>query len=259
MALAILTTMEASATPGVPRVAMILNQTAFHQGEVVEATAAVENGGPAFSADVYVGALLPDGTAVFLTSLSPPTGVAMTLDANPASFPPLLAGVIVPQGVATILDFLSFPLSEQQARGEYNLFAALVRKGTLEDGRIDPADVVASVVRSFVFVDIGTGLNTAEIEVSPSSPTTSDTISVRLSGVWPDGCVPRDPRVQITGSEIRIDTVGAPPDAACLTVLSPWELTVVVGQLPAGTDRLVVINSSQGRFLELGRRVFDVR
>lgn len=255
-ALAVLTI----ATPAFPQLAVTLNQTAFHPGEVVEVAVAVRNGGPAFSADVYVGALLPDGTAVFMTSLSPPVGVVTTLDADPGSFPPLLADVVVPEDLdTTIPDFLSFPLSEHQPRGEYGVFAALARAGAFEDGRVDQGGLVAGVVQPFTFVDIGTGLETAEIEVSPASPTTSDAISIRLVGVWPNGCVPGNPRVRITGSEVRIDTVGAPPDTFCLTVLSPWELTVVVGRLPAGTYRAVVINSSQGRFLELGRRAFDVR
>ena len=250
----------AASAPAATELTITLNQTAFHPGEIVEVTVAVQNGGPAFSADVYVGALRPDGTAVFLTSLSPPVGVAMTLDANPGSFPPLLADVVVPEGLdTTIPDFPSFPLSEQEPRGEYGAFAALARAGTLQDGRIDPGDLVASVVQPFTFVDIGTGLKTVEIDVSPSSPTTSDAICIRLSGVWPDGCAPRDPQVRITGSEVRIDTVGASPASACLTVLSPWELTVGVGPLPAGPYRVVVLNASQGRFLELGRSAFDIR
>jgi uncharacterized repeat protein (TIGR01451 family) len=256
----ILSAALAVSTPASAQLAMTLNQTAFHPGEVVEVAVAVQNGGPAFSADAYVGALLPDGTAVFLTSLSPPIGVVTTLGVNPGSFPPLLTDVIVPEGLdATIPDFLSLPFSDQPPRGEYAVFAVLARAGTLEDGRIDPGDLVASAVQPFTFADIGTGLNTAQIDVSPASPTTSDTISVRLSGVWPDGCVPRDPRVRITGSEVRIDTVGAPPDVACLLVLSPWELTVAVGQRPAGTSRVVVIHSSQDEWLELGRKAFDVR
>ena len=239
---------------------MTLNQTVFHSGEVLEVTVAVRNDGAAFSADVYVGALLPDGKAVFLTTLSPPSGTVMTLDANPGSVPPLLAGVVVPGGLdTTIPEFLSFPFSDRQSAGEYGVFAALARANTLQDGRIDPSDLVTSAVQSLTVVDLGTGLSAATIEVSPASPTASDVISVRLSGVWPDSCRPRDPRVRITGSEVRIDTAGALPGTACLTVLSPWELTVVVGQLPAGTHRVVVINSSQGQFLELGRKAFDVR
>lgn len=239
---------------------MTLNQTAFHPGEAVEVTVAVRNDGPAFSADAYVGTLLPDGTAVFLTSLSPPIGVGATPGGNPGSFPTLLTDVIVPEGLeATIPDFLSLPFSDRQPRGEYAVFVVLARGGSLQDGRIDPGDLVASAVQLFTFADLGTGLNTATIEVSPASPTISDTISVRLSGVWPDSCVPRDPLVRITGSEVRIDTVAAPPDAACLQVLSPWELTVAVGQRPAGTYRVVVIHSSPNEWLELGRAAFDVR
>ena len=167
------------ATPATAQLALTLNQTAFHPGEVVEVRIALRNPGPAFSADVYVGALLPDGKAVFMTSLLPPIGVVMTLDANPASFPPLLAGIVVPEGPdTTIPDLLSFPFSDQQPRGEYGVFAALARAGTLPDGRIDTGDLVAGVVQPFTLVDVGTGLSTAEIEVSPSSPTTGDVISI---------------------------------------------------------------------------------
>jgi hypothetical protein len=42
-------------------------------------------------------------------------------------------------------------------------------------------------------------------------------------------------------------------------VVSPWELTVAVGRLPAGSYRVVVINSSQGQFRELGREAFEVQ
>lgn len=250
----------AGATPSSAQLSMTLNQTVFHPGEILEVAVAVRNGAQAFFADVYVGTIRPDGAAMFLTSLSPPVGVVMALDASPGSFPPLLADVVVPGGLdTTIPDFLSLAFSEQQPRGAYSVFAALARAGSIDDGQIDPSDLAAAVVQPFTLVDVGTGLRTAEIEVNPSFPTTSDVISIRLSGVWPDGCVPRGPRVRITGSEVRIDTVGVPPEALCATVLTPWELVVPVGQLPAGPHRVVVIHSSQGRFLELGRRAFDVR
>jgi uncharacterized repeat protein (TIGR01451 family) len=256
VALAIL----AGATPTSAQLSMTLNQTAFHPGEILEVAITARNGGPAFSADVYVGALLPDGTAAFLTSLSPPIGVVTTLDANPGSFPPLLADVVVPGSLdMTIGDFLSFAFSEQQPRGEYSAFAALARAGRIDDGQIAPGDLVFAVVQPFTLVDAGTGLRTAEITVIPSSPTTSDAISVRLSGVWSDSCSPHSPQVRITGSEVRIDTAGVPPGVLCATVLTPWELVVPVGQLPVGSYRIVVIHSSQGQVLELGRKAFDVR
>ena len=152
----------AVAAPAASQLALTLNQTAFHAGEVVEVTLAVRNDGPAFSADVYVGARLPDGNAVFLTTLSPPSGIVMTPDADPGSVPPLRAGVIVPGGLdTTIPDLLSIPFSDQELRGAYGVFATLARAGALQDGRIDPGDLVASAVQPFTFVDTGTGLSTA--------------------------------------------------------------------------------------------------
>jgi hypothetical protein len=77
--------------------------------------------------------------------------------------------------------------------------------------------------------------------------------------VWPDGCTPRLAQTRISGGEVRIDTVGAPPGSACLTVLSPWDLRVAIGPLPAGTYHVVVINVSQEQVREVGRQAFDVR
>lgn len=249
----------AAATPASAQVSVTLNQTAFRPGEIVQVTLGMENEGPAFSGDVYLGALLPDGTVAFLTSLSPPSGAIMTLDAKPGSFPKLFSDRLFPTGLDfTTVGAVSFPIADAP-RGESSVFVALTEVGALADDQIDPEDLLLLVVQPFTVVDIGTGLKTAEIEVSSSSPTVDDAISVRLSGVWPDSCVPRDPQVRITGSEVRIDTAGPPGGILCLTVLTPWELPVNVGPLPAGTYRLVVINSSPGQFMELGRRSFEVR
>lgn len=49
-------------------------------------------------------------------------------------------------------------------------------------------------------------LGTAEIEILPPRPGPSDFISARLSGTWPNSCVPSAPRMSRSGSEIRIDT-----------------------------------------------------
>ena len=48
-------------------------------------------------------------------------------------------------------------------------------------------------------------------------------------------------------------------EATPTKVLSPWELRVAIGPLPAGTYHVVVINASQGQVRELGRQAFDVR
>jgi hypothetical protein len=254
------TVIRVNAAPAPLQLAVTLNQTAFRPGEIVEVELALQNLGSAFRADVYVGALLPDGmTALFLAGLSPPVGVARTLGANPATFPPLLADVAVPQGLDVRIPALSFPSTGQEPRGDYRVFAALARAGGFQDGRIDQDDLLADVVRRLTFVDIGTGQETAGVEVRPSSPTTGDAISIRLSGDWPNGCAPRDPQVRVAGSEVRIDTLGASAGVACLAVVTAWELVVPVGRLPGGTYQVVVIHSSDGRFLELARAAFDVR
>lgn len=250
----------AIATPASAQLSVTLNQTAFRHGEVLQVTIGMENEGPAFSGDVYVGALLSTGQLVFLTSLSPLNGEVMAGGARPALFPKLFSDRLFPASLDfTALGSLSLPIPEVQAPGEYSMFAALTEVGTLADDQIDAGDLITVAVQPFTIVDVGTGLKTAEIAIDPPSPTVDDAISVRLSGVWPDSCVPRDPQVRITGNEVRIDTAGPPAGILCLTVLTPWELPVDVGPLPAGTYRLIVINSSPGQFVELGRRSFEVR
>ncbi len=252
------------ATPVSAQLTVIPNQTAFHPDEIVEITVEIDNSGAAFAADVYVGARLPGGSAVLLTDLAPLLGTLVSLDGDPRSFPPLLGGFEIPEGSdVTVLASLAFPFVQSFARGEYQFFAALARAGALQDGRIDPNDLVAVAVQPLTFVDIGTGLRTAQIvvsiEVSPTFPTSSGAVSVRLSGQWPDSCLPRGPLVRITGSEVRIDTSGAGPGVACAQVVTGWELAVPVGRLPAGDYRVVVINSSQGQFVELGRTAFEIQ
>ena len=241
------------------QLAITLNQTVFHPGEVVELTVEVDYSGPAFSADVYMGALLPGGLAAFLTSLSPPLGTLVSLAGDPRSFPPLLADFVIQEGSdTTVLASLSFPFANGLPRGTHDFFAVLTQAGTLQDGRIDAGDLIVTLTKSLTFADLGTGLKTAQIEVTPSSPTSSDAISVRLSGQWPDACQPMSPQLRITGTEIRIDTFGRPPTALCAAVLTPWGLTVPVSPLPAGVYRVVVINTSQGQFLELGRTELEI-
>lgn len=251
-------TVVAAATPAAAQLSVTLNQTAFRPGEAFVVTLRVQHGGQTFLADGYAGVILPNGTAEFLS----PSGIVITtLAANPASFPPLVTDVVIPSGLDTTLsNFISSPpLSAQLPRGEYGVFAALVRANALQDGQINAGDIVAATLESFVLADVGTGLTTAAIEIMPPSPTPNDSVSVRLSGTWPDSCVPGLLRVRVTGSEIRIDTVGALPGTGCAQVLTPWQLTAPVGRLAAGVYRVVVINTSHGQVLDLGRQTFQIQ
>ncbi len=116
------------------------------------------------------------------------------------------------------------------------------------------------------FSSANTGLNfigncpptcpAAQIEIVPSSPTATDNVSVRISGQWPDACIPRNAQVVIAGNEIRINTSN--PGQVCAQVLTPYNLVVPVGRLDAGDYRVVVTHTSSGGQCELGRRNFTV-
>ncbi|HMH53886.1 MAG TPA: hypothetical protein VK548_26880 [Candidatus Acidoferrum sp.] len=248
-----------SVTPASAQLTITANQTVFHPGENVEVTVGLDNAGPGFFSDVYVGAQLPDGSTVLLTSLSPLAGAVVSLSGDPRSFPRLLTGFPVLEGSdLTILASLSFPFSGPLSRGDYGFFAALTGANALQDGRIDPGDLIAVAVQTLTFADLGTGLKTATIGISPSAPTPGDTLSIRLSGQWPDSCRPQNPQLRVTGTEIRIDTFGGAQGAVCAAVVTPWELTAPVSPRPAGTYRVVVVNSSQGQLLELAQTDLEI-
>lgn len=77
---------------------------------------------------------------------------------------------------------------------------------------------------------------TGGMRVEPANPTPSDVVIIILSGEWPDSCVPYDSAVLVSGTNIYFDAVAYyPPDVACLTMITPWELMESVGPLSAGT------------------------
>ncbi len=82
-----------------------------------------------------------------------------------------------------------------------------------------------------------------EVEVDPPHPTSNDFITLALSGVWCDSCVPKSPRVVILGKTITVYTTNK--DAMCFPVLTPWQLTVPVGKLSPGRYSVLVIHNGQ--------------
>jgi hypothetical protein len=103
------------------------------------------DGDPArVAADLYMGALFPDGhTVAFLSpagefssraALGAPAEFVPTQPVAPGAAleRPLVARITVPTGLPP---------------GPYTMFAALVRSGAFADGRIDPGDVLAIDVR----------------------------------------------------------------------------------------------------------------
>jgi hypothetical protein len=81
------------------------------------------------------------------------------------------------------------------------------------------------------------------VQFNPAAPTSTDALTVTLSGVWPDGCVPEAFLVQsIPGDSIWIDLLLPGWDAKgdceaqlCLQVLTPWQLSDAVQAVSAGS------------------------
>jgi hypothetical protein len=84
-------------------------------------------------------------------------------------------------------------------------------------------------------------LGGAEIEVLPAEPTEVDEVAIRVSGTWPDSCVPMHPKLSINAASIRIDTANF--GEICLDALTPWSETVSIGGLEAGDYEVIVANA----------------
>ena len=134
----------------VPSAAVLtLNDTQFRPGETlaVGLTAAVPAGNPA--TDLYVGVILPGGQlALFFSAPGVLAGPMSVL--SPALFPRFQPA---PPGFElNTLSFFQFTFpATGVAPGTYQLFAALVRQGTLADNRIDPGDLLSVDFRPVAF------------------------------------------------------------------------------------------------------------
>ena len=136
----------------VRRLTLNLNQMVFRPGDTLRVGVRVQNPDVAVSADFYFVVLQPDGTAIFVTSLSPLDSVETRLDADPRTFQPLLANVQVPQGMDTTLKgFFVYPFAGGEPIGAYTIFAVLTSPGAFNDGRVDPGDLPVIDARPFSF------------------------------------------------------------------------------------------------------------
>jgi hypothetical protein len=75
------------------------------------------------------------------------------------------------------------------------------------------------------------------VSIDPENPTSSDEISVTLSGEWGDSCIPNDTISYTIGNDIYIYAFqNYPPGTFCYDICCPaWELTQHIGTLPAGS------------------------
>jgi hypothetical protein len=130
--------------PDAPSLALRADQTVLGPGDTLRLGLDVATGATV-TVDAYAGIVAPDGrTVVFLTSTEPPAGAVTSLAADARTFPALVPDVIVPAGTAlTIPDFFVHTVGGTEQPGTYVIFVALARDGALDDGRVDPGDLLA--------------------------------------------------------------------------------------------------------------------
>lgn len=93
-----------------------------------------------------------------------------------------------------------------------------------------------AVLINFALCLILSGILSAETQISPTNPTTSDVISIMVSGWWGDACVPNVSFVSVSGDEIYFEVYADyPPGTVCAFVMTYWELYDFVGPLSQGT------------------------
>jgi hypothetical protein len=118
--------------------------------------------------------------------------------------------------------------------------------------------VLAILVSQSAVTLLFSQLQVAQIDLSPPDAADSDTITFKLNGTWPNGCVPQSPVVSVSAGSVRIDTTN--PGMVCTQALTPWSMAGVIGKLSPGQYDVIVRFSGPGLSspAELGRRTLSV-
>jgi hypothetical protein len=130
-----------------------VNQPTFSVGDTVNLSLAVDNPGVPGTADVYLALVLPDGRAAFVTALPVTADVIAWGDLlDVASYRPLARNVPLESPVALgTTEFSVYEWTGDEPRGEFALFFLAVTPGALDDGVIEPEEILASSQSRFSF------------------------------------------------------------------------------------------------------------
>jgi hypothetical protein len=76
-----------------------------------------------------------------------------------------------------------------------------------------------------------------QVRVEPAAPEQGETITVTAFGIWPDTCVPTASDYHLVNAEIRFDVLldYLVCDRLCGDSPTPWELSITIDSLEAGT------------------------
>jgi hypothetical protein len=132
-----------------PSIRLGLNASRFGPDQTLVMGVDVQNPGDRPAADLYVGALLPDGrTVAFLSAAGAVAGTRSL--GEPGGF--LSAQTVPPGSDLSMPSFFQFRFPVAGVGGgTYQLFAALVRQGALLDTRLDPDDILAFDLQPITF------------------------------------------------------------------------------------------------------------
>jgi hypothetical protein len=141
------------ASSATPEIQVGLNRLLpYRSGETLAVGLAARNPGAPLMGDLYLGVILPGDSVVFITSLSPLNGIVLPVTASPATFPPLLPGVMASAGLEIPMQpVFAYTFIGGEPAGTYRIFAALTTPGALADGSIDGGDVRLLSVQELTF------------------------------------------------------------------------------------------------------------
>jgi hypothetical protein len=71
--------------------------------------------------------------------------------------------------------------------------------------------------------------------VSPQCPSPGGSVTLAFSGQWPDACVPNAAQVVWNGGWLDVRLSSVPEPGNCLSVITPWVMTIGAGPLPEGS------------------------
>jgi hypothetical protein len=147
--------------PPPPSIALGLDGAALGPGGVLRVNLTVANAGAQVTVDVLFGFLLPPGLVscpgsapvAFLTAGF--AGAQLTcLSAAPAGFSRVFDDAVVPAMLwpTTVPGFFATTLPAGLPAGTYTVFLALVAAGSLDDGTVDPGDLLAAGLVTFTYL-----------------------------------------------------------------------------------------------------------
>jgi reprolysin-like metallo-peptidase family M12B len=132
-----------------------VNQLTFAVGQTLVASVSLNHpGGVAGSFDLYVGLMLPNGSAVFFTSaaITATSGYALGTLANVSSYRPIASGIPLSGPLtANVGSFLSYPRQAGDPTGGLAFFVLAVRAGALADGVLATDELLSASFAPFTF------------------------------------------------------------------------------------------------------------